>query len=151
MDQIRWLDNPKPEPRCWDCGAANDPGSTECWLCQRRDWNRSPAARASRPTPAEPAYPSSMASLITAAAIGLLALALYPDNPGLAVALGAAVLPAVILTEVKARRRGRRGEPMSAVERILRVVALTIILPILLVVALIIAFLAICFFSGAMR
>jgi hypothetical protein len=28
----------KPEPRCWDCGAPNDPGARECWLCHRRDW-----------------------------------------------------------------------------------------------------------------
>jgi hypothetical protein len=28
----------KPELRCRDCGAPNDPGGRECWLCQRRDW-----------------------------------------------------------------------------------------------------------------
>ncbi len=28
----------KPERRCWDCGAPNDPGARECWLYQRRDW-----------------------------------------------------------------------------------------------------------------
>jgi hypothetical protein len=25
-------------PICRDCGAPNDPDSSECWLCQRRDW-----------------------------------------------------------------------------------------------------------------
>jgi hypothetical protein len=29
---------PDPEPTCWECGATNDPGASECWLCQRPDW-----------------------------------------------------------------------------------------------------------------
>jgi hypothetical protein len=28
----------KPGGTCWDCGAANWPGASECWLCHRRDW-----------------------------------------------------------------------------------------------------------------
>ncbi len=32
------MNQAKPEPRCWDCGAANDTGARECWLCHRRDW-----------------------------------------------------------------------------------------------------------------
>ena len=29
---------PEPELTCRHCGASNHPGSSECWLCQRRDW-----------------------------------------------------------------------------------------------------------------
>ena len=29
---------PKPEPTCRECGATNDPGASECWLCHRADW-----------------------------------------------------------------------------------------------------------------
>jgi hypothetical protein len=42
-------------PTCWDCGAANDVGSSECWLCHRRDWDKAfrPRTRATHPDPPE--------------------------------------------------------------------------------------------------
>jgi ribosomal protein L40E len=29
-------------PACRHCGATNDSGASECWLCQRRDWREDP-------------------------------------------------------------------------------------------------------------
>lgn len=147
MDQIRWLDNPKPEPRCWDCGAANDPGSTECWLCQRRDWNRYPRLR-TRPAP-PPDRPrrgpmSTIGGLMIGIAVLGLSIAIFREAPGLGLLLLVSVVPALAVTEVKARRRYRIGEPMSVGERILRVVVLTIVIPILVIVALVIALFSYC-------
>ena len=30
---------------CWECGAENDLGAAECWLCRRRDWRRGPGSQ----------------------------------------------------------------------------------------------------------
>ena len=32
-------------PSCRHCGATNDPGASECWLCQRKDWREPPRIR----------------------------------------------------------------------------------------------------------
>jgi MFS superfamily sulfate permease-like transporter len=32
-------------PTCRHCGATNDAGASECWLCQRRDWREDPKPR----------------------------------------------------------------------------------------------------------
>lgn len=41
---------PKAELTCSECGARNEPGATECWLCQRRDWEGAGApAKAGNP------------------------------------------------------------------------------------------------------
>ena len=150
MGESRSIPGPEPEPRCWDCGASNDPGSSECWLCQRRDWNRYPGPRGLRVPPGRPRdrSPSSIAGLMTGIAIIAVTFGLYREAPGVAIAAAIAVGPALLLTELKARKRWRRGEPMSAVERILRVIALTIVIPILLIVALVITVFAICYFGS---
>ena len=55
-------------------------------------------------------------------------------------------LPAWAITEMKARRRRRRGESMSGVEKALWIVGLTIVIPIVLIVALGIALFTFCMF-----
>jgi hypothetical protein len=32
-------------PDCRHCGATNDSGALECWMCHRRDWRRPPEPR----------------------------------------------------------------------------------------------------------
>jgi heme/copper-type cytochrome/quinol oxidase subunit 2 len=54
--------------------------------------------------------------------------------------------PALAITEAKARRRLRRGDPMPAWERLARVLALTILIPILVLVALGIAVFTVYYF-----
>lgn len=137
----------KPEPICWDCGAPNAPGSSECWLCQRRDWNRYPAPRRRRPPP--PNLPrrgplSTIAGLMIWTAIVGVSMSVFVLAPPLGIVLVAAFVPALIVTEVKASGRRRRGEPMSGWERASWVLGLMILFPILLV-ALAIALFALCF------
>ncbi len=132
-------------PTCWDCGAPNDPGSSECWLCQRRDWNRYPALRRSRSAsgPAERGPLSTIGGWMVLIAATAVALAIFVAAPWLIIVLSASAVPALFVTEFKAFRRRRRGEPMSGWQRLAWFLGLTILFPILLV-ALAIMLFAIC-------
>jgi hypothetical protein len=138
---------PSPEPTCWDCGAPNDPGASECWLCQRTDWKKYPGLRRGRPALEVPRRgPMSTIAgwMILIAAIGV-AVGIFREAPGLAVVLLVSVVPALALTEWKAYRRRRRGVPMTVPERIVLVIVLTIVIPILLAIALVVALFTYCF------
>ena len=137
----------KRDPICWECGASNTPGSSECWLCQRRDWNRYPGLRRRHPSP--PDLPrrrprSTIAGWMIAIAVIGVAIGLFREAPGAAVLLLVCAAPALAITELKARGRRRRGDTMSVGERIVRVVALMILIPILVIVALVVALLVFC-------
>jgi hypothetical protein len=139
----------KRDPICWECGASNTPGSSECWLCQRRDWNRYPGPRRRHPSP--PDLPrrrplSTIAGWMIAIAVIGVAIGLFREAPGVAILLLVSVVPALAITELKARGRLRRGDPMSAWERIARILALTILIPILVIGALAIALFTFCLF-----
>ena len=139
---------PEPELPCWHCGAWNHRGSSECWLCQRRDWNKSPFL------PPRPATRPTRGPLSTIAGhmllIALIAvfLVVFIAAPPLAIALLVCALPAWAITEMKARRRRRRGESMSGIEKALWIVILTIGIPIVLIVALGIALFTFCLFMS---
>ena len=134
------------DPRCWDCGAENDPGASECWLCERRDWRSKPgsqrtetvarAHRQSRPL-------SSISGLMILIALVAVMLGVWQVVPGLSVILFFA-LPAWGLTEVKAYRRRRGGGSMSGPEKLIWTVCLTILIPIVLMAALVAALFVIC-------
>ncbi len=81
--------------------------------------------------------------MILIAVIGV-AMGLFREAPGLAFVLLISVVPALAVTEVKAYRRRRRGEPMSGLERSCWFVGLTILIPILAVVALVVALFTYC-------
>ena len=137
---------PSPEPACWDCGATNDPGSSECWLCHRGDWDKDPGIRWLPSGPDRPRRGPMLTIagwMILIAVIGV-AIGLVREVPGLGFLLLISVVPALVVTEVKARRRRRRGEPMSGWERTFWLVGLTILIPILAVVALFVALFTYC-------
>ena len=140
--------NPKPEPTCWDCGAPNDPGASECWLCQRRDWRGYRGVRPGYPAPARRRGPLSTIGgwMILIAVIGV-AVGIFREAPGLAILLLISVVPALIITEIKAYRRRRRGEPMSGLDRLLWVLLLSILVPFLLIIALAVALFMYCSFT----
>ncbi len=129
---------------CRECGATNDPGASECWLCHRRDWHRSPAVRPAPPAPAPTIQPTTIAVVLVLIAVVLIAWGAWQDAPGLSVLLLGSVLPALLVTELKARKRERRGEPMSAWDRVGSIIALTIVIPILVFGALFLALAVIC-------
>ncbi len=139
----------KPEPNltCRQCGATNDLGASECWLCQSANWRGSPGTRPRYDDPRSPR--GSLGSII--AWMILTALAVFCGislkAPGLAVALMICAVPAWALTEFKAARRRRQDEPMSGVERALWIVALTILIPIVVLIALIVALFTFCMFA----
>jgi hypothetical protein len=125
----------KPDLVCWDCGATNDPGASECWLCQRRNWRQSPG---SRPRPAVPpprGLHSSIAGWMVLIALVAVVAGLVRSAPGLGVVLLVCVLPAMIITEIRASRLRRQNLSMSAMEKVLWILGLTILIPVLLVVA----------------
>ncbi len=144
------MSDPKPEPdlTCWDCGALNHPASSECWLCQRRDWRKSPGFRPRQTIPSTRGPLSTIAGWMVLIALIAVLAGLFREAPGLAIALLVCVLPAWAITEVKAARRRRRAKPMSGMERALWIVALTILIPILVITALGIALFAFCMFMS---
>jgi hypothetical protein len=143
---------PEPELRCWDCGAVNDYGSSECWLCQRRDWRRHrvPGHDETAPVPVTLAGPfASLAGfMILLTAIAVL-FGLYGEPTWLPFALLIGATLAMAITEVKANRRRQRGDAMSGMERFLWLVGLMIVIPVALIAARAAALFVV--FSGAER
>jgi hypothetical protein len=82
------------------------------------------------------------------AILGVL-LALFRAAPAVAMVLVISAAPALAITQAKARARLRRGDPMPAWERLFRVLLLTILIPILVLVALGIAAFTICYFASS--
>jgi len=78
---------------------------------------------------------------IIAVAAGVIRLA-----PGLGIVLLISALPAWAIAEVRARRRRHRNQPMSGPEKALWIIGLTILIPVLLIVALVIALFLLCAF-----
>ena len=144
--------DPPPGERCCDhCGAANDPDSRECWLCERmirpriitltqsrrRSGARSPQARlpvSHRRFGAVPDPPSF--GMFVTATVSALAVATLVAAPGFGIGLLTSVVPALWITEARARSRWRQGRPMSAFGRAMRVVVLSFVVPIAVVLVL---------------
>jgi ribosomal protein L40E len=63
---------PSPLKICRDCHAANDPGTSECWRCGRRDWRADPASPATKLSD----EPSDRAMLMSTRSAFLIVLAL---------------------------------------------------------------------------
>jgi hypothetical protein len=152
--------NPESSPSCWDCGATNDPGASECWLCQRRDWRRS--SRGPMPMKPEPSPTSGHRSPLVALKLGLVVIGVFLIAPvlGMAVYLLYAlgdwlvfvplifVAPAWFGAVVSARRRRKRGLPTSIARKLAWIAVLTITIPIVLVMALVITVGLVCQFTG---
>jgi hypothetical protein len=136
---------PNPNLNCRECGAVNDPGASECWLCQRRDW-RGPSPSPTAPKPVPQQVSESVAPLVTLVVVVLGGLAIAP---GLIIVLLIFSLPAWGIAEWLAYRRRRRGLPTSIAMKASWIVGLAIGLPILLSVALFIAVWMICMINGA--
>ena len=71
-----------------------------------------------------------------------------PEAPGLAIALWSVSCRPGRFTEIKAARRRRRDEPMSSLERVLWIVGLTILIPIVVITALVVALFTFCMFMS---
>ena len=139
---------PNPNLNCRECGATNYPDASECWLCQRRDW-RGPPRFSTSPKP-EPSSDSGHGPALIGLtlALGLVALGALAMVPGLAIGLLILVVPPWIGAEMIANRRRNRGLPTSATRKVAWILVLTILIPILLGVALFIAFWMICLVAG---
>ena len=65
-------------PSCRHCGATNDPGASECWLCQKRDWRDPPQIRRKDSRPRTQGSPRSLFTgcliLFTIALVALVSL-----------------------------------------------------------------------------
>jgi hypothetical protein len=138
---------PKPELKCRHCGASNDPGASECWLCQRRDWRGftgfAPEPIATYPQPR--GLLSTIAGWMVLIAMIAVGLAVFQLAPGLGIIWLFFVGPAWAITEVKARRRIYRSlTPMSGIEKALWIMGLTILIPVTVIVALVVALATFC-------
>jgi hypothetical protein len=133
-------------PTCWECGAENDPGSSECWLCGRADWNRRPVHQPRRPASARPVHEEAPAigGWMLLIAVIVVGIGIFSQYPGAGLLLLASLAPALFFTELRAVRHRHWGVPMTIRERVARVIVLMVVIPILLVVALAIGVFIIC-------
>lgn len=164
-------------PTCWDCGAANDADAPRCWLCGRADWREAApgavqrweghAAKAPAPAatggedplvigPGPDRTRLNLASLMLVIALVAVMIGIAREAPGLAVMLGVAAVPALIITARRATLRRRQDRPMTAIEKVGVFVGSTlmslmalILLAIAVGVALTVALLVICLSSGS--
>lgn len=118
---------------CRYCNAPNDPGSSECWLCQRRGWRPltglSPAHES--PIRVQPRPVTTIGKLMIVIAVIAVFLALEVLAPPVAVALMVSAVPAWIVTEFKDYRRRCRGEERySPGRKFALFLGLTILFPI---------------------
>jgi hypothetical protein len=112
---------PNPEPTCWDCGAANDPGASECWLCHRRDWRAAgaPATAKSGVSRGEGHLRRTVAIVILAGASAILGLGMVLDiwerfdHWGLALLISTLAIPVGLSIWARARERPPRGQSMT--------------------------------------
>ena len=123
---------PNPEPTCRDCGATNDPGASECWLCHRRALAESSILQGASQTRfiaflRRCSEPDAVRNLGGAwpGAIGGLAAA-----PGLVIVLAVFGVPAWIGALIINDNRRNRGLPTSPAKTIAWIGALTILLPV---------------------
>jgi hypothetical protein len=139
---------PKPEPlfRCWDCGAENDRGASECWLCQRGDWRAPP--RAPLPVKSGPSPSSDNATPLVVLVLGLLALGGFAIAPGLAIALLVLLALAWIGAEMIEHRRQNRDLPTSTARKVVWIAVLAVTIPVVLGVTLFTALWLICLVNG---
>ncbi|QEH39114.1 hypothetical protein OJF2_77260 [Aquisphaera giovannonii] len=129
---------------CRECGASNDAGSSECWLCN----GRSLASAAAGSSPRPRGFFSSISGWMVAIAGLAVCMGLYALAPGMLFLAAISVLPAIAAVEVKAARRRRLGLPMSAAERVVIFVLITVVTPVLVVGAAVIALIAYCSMTG---
>ena len=127
---------------CGECGTFNPADARECWLCHGTRWKTQGQGGDHVPIP-RGFFSTISGWMILIAGIGLV-LGLYRLAPGILIAAVVLVLPPVLIVEVRAARRRRAGRPMSPAERIGLFLLLTILLPIVLIVALFIAANIIC-------
>ena len=81
-------------PTCLHCGATNDSGASECWLCQRRDWHEVPKPRPGR-RPRNDARPTFVGCLVVVT-IAVIAMVGWAFRAGRIVGLAALVLAALV-------------------------------------------------------
>jgi ribosomal protein L40E len=82
-------------PTCRHCGATNDSGASECWLCQRQDWRETPKIRSGR-SPFGPDDRSTFTGCMVYLTISLIAVVVLAFRAGRIVGLVILILNMVI-------------------------------------------------------
>lgn len=103
----------KSEPTCRDCGATNDPGASECWLCHRRDW-RGPSGSSASAKPEMPPADSGNAAPMVWLVLVLVGFGVLAAAPGFAMVLVVLFLPAWGLGMLLTRRLRARSTSTAA-------------------------------------
>ncbi len=130
------MSQPRPEREipCRYCHAPNDPGSSECWLCQRRGWRPAPGAAPAYESPIRvgPRPTATIGGLMIVIAMIAVFLAVAAVlAPAVAIALLVSAVPAFIVTEFKDSLRRRRGEEgYSLGQKVAWFIGLTILIPV---------------------
>jgi hypothetical protein len=106
-----------PEVICRECGATNDAGASECWLCHRRDWRSDGSSPSAKPAATPGADPSRrrIALAIVTGAVVILGLGMLLDIRdrsdfwGLGLVLATLAIPLGLMLWARARGRPHRG------------------------------------------
>ncbi len=151
---------------CPQCGTANRPGKTACFLCgQRLDTAGSgvkpgaplaPAAPAFHeyvnpysppPDSVSPALSFKISSLLMVIAVIAVCLGVAHENLILGIIQAVAVAPALAYTVIVAARNKARGRPMAIIDKV-HTFLLAIVAVVVIAVSAIIAFVVTCFPVG---
>jgi hypothetical protein len=116
--------------QCPACGAAIPDDAGSCGECS---WplppehephpgppvgDRPGTERSAEPSRPGPSLQFSLASLLLMVTLIAVVLGGYAHSPCIGIALAILAAPAVLYTAIAARRRQRRGKPMSAAEKV---------------------------------
>ena len=127
---------------CWDCGAPNDPGALECWLCQRRNWRSERSAAPAKHGTFERGDLSQVVAWILIATAGLLLVWLAEVvSPAVLAPFLFLMVPAGLITW--ARGRATTGLQFAA-----SILFLAVVLPVLLLTSLAAALWLVCLATG---
>ncbi len=113
--------NPENPLICRECGATNDPGVSECWLCQRRDWRSdgTPVPAKMGESPGGGRARRGIALAIVAGTVVILGLGMLldiwerSDFWGVGLLFATLVIPPGLAIWARARRRQPRGPSMT--------------------------------------
>jgi hypothetical protein len=152
MIEIPMSTEKPPAPlRCFDCGAENDPGASECWLCHRRDWRGLYAGDEPQSLDTRQILEQlhrerlvESAGRIAWVTLGLVLIGTTIVVPGLGI--GLAILALFLIVPVRGAWRVTKG--MSPLLRFFATLMLSVVFFILLILAVFIALYLICMAAG---
>ena len=139
-------EGPPDSPTCRDCGAPNDPGASECWLCHRWDWRGTSAAPASAKAESTTTGSGGASGLVSLVLV-LVGFGVLAAAPWLALVIVVLLLPAWGLGMLLTRWLRDRPPSTATAAGIARAGVLVVLVPFLVGLSVFVALGMLCFRS----